>query len=482
MVVRFIIDWRSPPFSTDAQVELVVDGVRRFLGLFDPARPYVAADNERYVEYTAVDLSEWAGRLIPYSQFGKPSFTLSPGPLESVLNQYLSAPEVVAKLEEVGIATDFAFVGGAAEIECFPVSLETASLDAALRQIAAAAAGGVGVFLDCSQSPPMYTFVALYGAPVYDLVVDSTLLEKLDILQSIEGRAGAVQTLAGQTTGTADVTSYQRIEMVPAWDRTPRTSIFGTVIYPENEWVIGDASAVIRTGEEPEITVTPGPRAEVYRRWSFAAADPSPAPGGRMIAEILINRDGDLANGVWKRVEVQSIDFENSTVLLKEPALANPAIGFGRYNVNEPGRAKGARVHLAWSSSGVGSAQINIPSVRFPAQGYAGRVVTMAPKRGRTVRHIAIPPGVNREAYARFAHAAISEPLVRGEVPIVGPLPAALWAMSRRVSIRSAQHGPTGHERIEAPVKGVRVEFERGGSARVQLSRDTASLVEGGSA
>ncbi|MCC6359342.1 MAG: hypothetical protein IT450_11420 [Phycisphaerales bacterium] len=482
LVIRFHNDWRNPPFTADARVEFFVDGVRRFCGLFDPERPYVAADNDNYVEYTAVDLCEFARRLTPYSTFGKPSFTLSPGPLSAVLNQYVASGDVVARLVEAGIDTEFNFVGGAAEVECFPVSLELASLDGALRQIAAAAAGGVGVFLDSSQSPPRYTFVSLYGADVYDLVVDSTLLEKLDIDKSIEGRAGAVQTLAGQTTGSADTTSFQRIEMAPAWDRTPRTTVFGNVIYPEQDWVIADASAVIRTGEEPNITVTPGPRAEVYRRFSFAVADPAPIPGGRLVAEILINRDGDLANGVWKRVEIQEIDFESMTLLLKEPALKNPAIGFGRYNVNEPGRAKGTRVHLAWASSGAGSAQINIPSIRFPAQGYSGTVVEMAPVRGRTVKHIAIPAGVNREAYARFAHAAISEPLVRGEVPIVGPLPTALWAMGRRVNIRSDQHGPTGNENIRAPVKGIRVEFERGGSASVQLSRDTASLVEGGSA
>lgn len=480
LVLRFITNWRTPPFATDAVVEFLVDGVRRFSGLFDPSRPYVADVNEHYVEYTAVDLCEYATRMFPFSQYGKPSFTLSPGPLESVLAQYMLAPEVALKLTEVGIDTTFGFAGGAEAIECLPVSLESASLDAALRQIASAAAGAVGVMLDCTQPLPRYTFVNLYGSDIYDLVIDSSLLEKLDLPTSIEGRCGAVLTLAGQTTGSADVEESQRFELSPAWPREPRELLFGEKIYPEQEWTIRDASVVIKSGMPPNETVEPGPRALVYRLYSFASAATPPNVNSSPTAEIHINTDADGANGLWKRIEIQSIDYDRKLVLLKEPAIASPPPGSIRYNPHEPGRAKGARVQLAWSTAATGSAQINIPSIRFPASGYAGKVVAMAPKRGRTVKLISVPPGVNRAAYAQYAHQALSEPLVRGEVPIRGPLPTELWGLARRVNIRSAQHGPTGKETLEAPVKGIRVAFERGGSAQVQLSRDTAALVDGG--
>ena len=468
LIIRFYRDWRLPPFAGDAVVELFVDGVRRFVGHFELPRPYVDLGNERYVEYEAVDLCEHASRLFPYSQFGRPSFTLSPGPLSDVLAQYLGNAQVIEKFVEAGIDPTFNFVGDAALLECFPVSLESASLDAALRQIAAAAAGGAGVFLDASQTPPRYTFVSLYDAPAYDLAIDSTLIEKLDILKSIEGRCGAVQTLAGQTTGSADVTLDNRFEMTKAWSSAPNQ----LGVTPEQEWTVRDAAALDDAGDPVSL-------ASVYRLFSFASAATPPTVDASVGAEVYIAPDADGANGRWKRAEILKIDHDGKTVLLKEPALKNPSVG--RWNPHEPGRAKGARVRLAWSTSTTGSAQINIPSVRYPAEGFAGRVVDLSPVRGRTVKLIAVPPGVNREEWARFAWRALSEPLVRGEVPIVGSLPAELWALSRRVNIVSAQHGPTGHESLLAPVKGVRIEFERGGSARVQLSRDTAALADGGS-
>lgn len=469
LVVRFHRDWRSPPYSADALVEFFADGTRRFVGRFDPPRPYVAANNDRYIEYSAQDLCDHAARLFPYSQYDKPSFAMSPGPLASVLAAYLAAPDVSLKLTEAGIDTTFNFVGGAEAMECFPVSLESASLDGAMRSIAAAASGGVGVFLDASADPPRYTFVAQYAAPTYDLVVDTTLIEKLDILRSIEGRAGAVQTLAGQTTGSVDVVLDNRFEMTKAWSSAPNQ----LDVTPEEEWTFREASSTDDAGDPVSL-------ASVYRLFSFAGAPTPPTVDSNIAVEIYVAPDADGANGRWKRAEILQIDHDNRTVLLKEPALKNPSVG--RWNPHEPGRAKGARVRLAWSTAATGSAQINIPSIRYPSEGFAGRVVTMAPVRGRTVRLIAVPPGVNREVYARFAHAAISEPLVRGEVPVMGDLPASLWSLSRRINIRSAQHGPTGYESLEAPLKGIRVEFDGGRSAKLQLSRDTAALVDGGAA
>lgn len=470
LVVRFDTDFRAQPYPTDALVELVVDGTRRFVGLFDPPRPYISAANEMFVEYTARDLADWAARMIPFNAQEQPSFALPPGPLSAAVAAYLAHAQVTEMLEQVGIAPAVLYTGGAESAETFPVSLDGASLDEAMRTVASKAAG-IAVFLDCSLDPPQYRFVALLGAPGYDLVVDDQRLAALDIQQSIEGRCGAVQTLAGQTTGSADIVVDSVEVLTKDWPESygdPELELA-----PEDFWSIADYHRAA-AGE-------PGPLADVYRRFRFAG---SVNPASPIRAEIRVFEDPETpANDEWREVEIAEINFETKRVVLKEPAIKPPpGKRFGRYNIFEPGRAKGTAVRLWWSTQASVGGVINIPADRHPAEGFAGRVYQLAPRRGATTRLISVPPGVNRATYAQQAHAALSEPLVTGQVPIAGELPAELWGLARRLNIRSASHGATGYESLGAAVKGVRVEFDGGGRALVELSRDTSQLIREGGA
>lgn len=473
LVVHCHVDWRSAPFSPDGFVELFVDGARVFVGRFDPPRPFVSAGNEQFVEFTARDLRDHAARIVPFNPQGQPSFSLSPGRLDAVLAEYLATPEVLAALAACGIDASPAFVGGAEELETFPVSLDRASLDEAMQQIAANAPG-CAVRLDAASNPPRYLFVNLFGTPLYDVVIEEERLAELDLIPGIDGRAGAVQTLAGETTGT---TPEQPLEFVATllagWPTAPNPETGRTLM---EEWTIGDAAEL--DGGDPH------PRAMVYRRFDFGylmepGGDPPPQPGSVLAAEVRIYRDAEnAANDRWRRVEILAVDWEQRMLWLKEPALVHSPRAFaGRYNVYEPGRSRGATVRLRWSRAVSGRAAIYSASVRYPAAWFEGRILDYAPVRGAVVKLIAVPAGVDRQRYARQAHAAFSEPEWTGRIPLAGAMPAALWAFDKRVNLRSDSHGPTSYEALAAPIKGLRVTFAGGGAAEIELSRDTTATV-----
>lgn len=478
LVVHCHVDWRSAPFSPDGFVELFVDGARVFVGRFDPPRTFVAADNEQFVEYSARDLRDHAARIIPFNPLGQPSFSLSPGRLESVLEEYLASPEVGAALASCGIDVSPEFVGGAEELETFPVSLDRASLDEAMQQIAAHAPG-CAVRLDAASNPPRYLFVNLFGTPLYDVVIEEERLAELDLIPGIDGRAGAVQTLAGETTGT---TPEQPLEFVApllaGWPTAPNPETGRTLM---EEWTIGDAAEL--DGGDPH------PRAMVYRRFDFGylmepGGDPPPQPGCALAAEVRIYRDGEnAANDRWRRVEILAVDWEQRVLWLKDPALVHSPRAFaGRYNVYEPGRARGAAVRLRWSRAVAGRTTIYTAAQRYPASGFSGRILSYAPVRAAVVKLIAVPAGVDRTRWARQAHAAFSEPEWTGRIPISGDLPVALWQWDKRVNLLSASHGPTGFEALAAPIKGLRVTFAGGGAAEIELSRDTTATARGAAA
>lgn len=481
--LKFIVqaDWRFPPYGPDAVVEFYVDGLRRFRGLLNPGRP-IAGRNESYIEFEAVDQSDWAARIFPKNQFGDYSFTLSPNPLGEVVAQYLAFAQVQEMLNDCGIdADDVGYGGGADQVECFPVSLNSASIDGAMRAIAAAAPG-VGVYLDCTTNPPQYRFVNLYGAPSYNLSIDTVRLEKLDLTVSIDGRCGAVQTLAGSTTGQTQFTLDRSQILKPAWDRRPDAQ----GLLPERLWSYDDANVIKQDG-------TRGDRWDFFRLWSFEDAPLPPSPDSPISVQIRIAHSDDQPDrDEWKPIQIMpgGIDFEKKTVLLKEPAIRrgirNSALfsrvrAAARFNIHEPGRClyKEATVRMAWSSQENGSAPISIPSIRYPEVGYSGRVYQMAPRRGATVRLVNVPAGVRREKWVPYAHAQLSEPAISGEIPIVGHLPSSLWGLARRINLTSASNGPTGYEQLLAPIKGLRVDFSPNApTATLQLSLDTADLLK----
>jgi hypothetical protein len=471
LTIRCDCDWRTPPCGRDAVVEFRVDGTGRFVGNLNGPKPFITAGNQRYVTYEALDLTDLAARKFPANQYGNYSFALKPKPLSQVVDQWLSFQQVQDQLDECGIDTEVGYVGGAETVECFPVSLDAQSLDAGFRAIAEAAPG-VGVRLDCtidgSSTLPRYQFVNLFGAAAYDLSIDRVRMEKLDIAESIEGRCGAVQTLAGSTQGEVDETIDRREDVSPNWTDTL-----------EANWALADAGAVDEAGAANS-------KARVFREYTFAEVADAPTADMTIVVEKQVIRDDDEPdNNRWKPVEVLSIDFENKTFILKEPAVRTGLFQkWERFNTIEAGRCqgKGAAVRLCWSSQQGGHIQINIPSVRFPTLGFSGRVAQLYGVRGRTVRLMKVPAGVDRARWPAFAHAQLSEPEYSGEIPIVGDLPVELWGLARRVNLKSISHGLTGYESLFAPVKGISVNFEAGGSASVQLSRDTTERLKEASA
>lgn len=476
LVVQCHVDWRSAPFAPDALVELFVDGARVFVGRFDPPRPFVSSDNEQFVEYSSRDLRDHAARIVPSNPLGQPSFSLAPGRLDAVLAEYLATPDVLAALAACGIDAAPAFVGGAEELETFPVSLDRATLDEAMQQIASHAPG-VGVRLDAASTPPRYLFANRFAAPLYDLVIEDERLAELDLIPGIDGRAGAVQTLAGQTTGTSPEQPLTQVGLLTDdWEKLPHPTTGRTL---EQDWVIADAAE--------DDAGAPLSRAHVYRRFAFshlAAAPVPPSPGSALAAEVRTFQDAEnAANDRWKRVEILAIDWEARRLYLKEPALRHSAGAFfGRFNVHEPGRSKGAAVRLRWSAAAGGRTTIYTAAERYPAVGFSGRILDYAPVRGATVKLITVPAGVDRVRYVQQAHAALSEPEWTGRIPLAGALPAALWQFDRRVNLLSSSHGPTGYEALAAPIKGLQVTFAGGGAAEIELSRDTAETTREGSA
>lgn len=496
LTLRCDCDWTAPPWPAAQTVEFFVDGVRRFAGLTSLPQPYVDDKNRRWVEYECLDLADHAARLFPKNFIGDPDneiytygFTLNPAPLAQVLAQYLALPDVASMFDRCGIDPAPLYSGGAQVIECFPVSLDAQSIDSAMRAIAAAAPG-VACILDCTmgeaRTKPAYRFVNLYGTEVHDLNYDAVRVERLAIKASLEGRCGAVVTQSGETVGTGDFSFDQHYTLSPAWNRSPIDPDDPAELTLEDFWSFTDAAAVDQAGQPTE-------RAKVFRLFSFADAADPPSPDSMLTVEQRVYQDpDDPALDIWRPVRFDAPDYEQMTVLLKEPAL-RPGIrtaeaeararAAARFNIHEPGRCKGKEcaVRLSWLSGQSGRAIILIPGLRYPASGYSGRAAQLDPLRGRTERIITIPAGVNRAQYVQFAHAQLSEPKYEGEIPLYRALPSELWPMDRRVNV-VCDTGATGYEALRAPMAGISIDFENGGMATVQLSRDTTETLKEGAA
>lgn len=481
-------DWANPPYGGDRIVELWLPGateddapVRLFEGLLNGPAPFVTADNHRYVEYEAVDRCSLAAKLYPKNQYGNYSFNLRSRRLGAVLEEWLAYTEVKQALDDAGIDRAVVFTGGAEEIENFPVSLSNATLDSAMREIARSAPG-VGVLLDCAieatSSKPRYRFVNLYGAALYDLAIDVTPIGKLQIKESIEGRGGAVQTLTGHTLGTTEMVLERRANLKPAWDQV--TKVEGKTL--EQRWNSREAAKV------DEATKKISELGQVFRLYSFEDADPPPSPKSPVVVEKLVYVDPegsttDPNSKKWKAVECLAIDYEKKTVLLKEPMIRTVSDrGEQIQNMIETSRCAGkaATMRIGWTANESGKASITIPSIRVPATGFSGRVSQLYPLRGRTTVNVAVPAGVDRARWVAFAHAQLSEPDYKGEIPIVGPPPVELLALALRINLTTATHGRTGYEHLQAPLKGISVEFSEHNAlgATLQLSRDTTELLK----
>lgn len=461
LALRVDGDWRWSPYSPDSVAVLYRDGACVFEGLLDAPRPVASLDTYPAVRYTAYDRTRALDGPVVLDGGGNASIPLDGGKLSDVVDEYLEF--VAATLTEKGVSDTVVFAGGAGNIETLPVTLDATSVDAGLRRIAEAAPG-VRVLLlpDAAGGLPTYTFVNLFGSSAYDLVMDAQYVRELDIYQSFEGRAGAVKTLEGSTRGSADVELEESRTLVPAWD-----SLL------EATWTFAEPYTYDDAGKTLDY-------AAVYRKFSFAAFADELRSDMPMAVHAKIVPDD--VNPRWMRLAITKIDWEAKTLTLDLPAIRSlGAFRTGFYNPKDPGRAKPAVCKLRFTRSGSASTPIIIGSARHPATGYAGRAYQMAPVTCGYERIIQVPAGVDRQAYAQDAHAAYSEPVTVGSIPIDGELVADLWRLDRRINITTDSHGETGFEALGAPLMGVEVAFGGGESATLALEKDPSILLRKGS-
>lgn len=198
----------------------------------------------------------------------------------------------------------------------------------------------------------------------------------------------------------------------------------------------------------------------------------------------LVLSEYDDVNPVWQQVSIAKLNLSASLVLLNLPAIM--PLGSRRYNPHEPGRAKPGPARLAFSRAGEVSTPIIINSYRWPPEGYAGIAYQLAPITCGYEKVVQVPAEVNAEAYVRDAHAAVSEPITSGQIPIRGDLPddparpEGMWLLSRRINVTTGSHGDTGHEALRAPLMGFRVDFAGGVSATLDLEYDRSEMLERG--
>ncbi len=460
LVFRWGVDWRPSPYAADSLVELVRDDVVVFSGLLDLPRPVASVRQHSAIEYTAYDLRRALGFPPAMAAEDNASIRLDTGPLQDVVAAYLEY--VGDTLAAYGMDPTIEYQAGAGGIQTLPVSLSAETVDGGFRQIAAAAPG-----VNLLVNPPAvlggasrYTFVNVFSSPTHDLVIDQTRVPTLNIQQSIDGRYGAVRTLEGQTSASADTTLTTIRDLVPAWDPDL-----------QDQWRVQHAYAVDGDGAPTELS-------QVYRRFSFAAFANLIQEDTPMVA--LVEILPDEVNAVFQRFEIASKDLAAQTVTLNLPAIKGLSHGTGRFSPLEPGRGKPAPVRLHFSESATASAPIIINSARFPAQGYSGRAYGLAPTTCGAEKIITVPAGVNIEDYVRDAHAALSEPVTSGAIPLNDDLPADLWFLNRRINVTTESHGSTGFESLAAPLMGIRVEFAGGISARLDLHRDRSQMLRRG--
>lgn len=456
------IDWRLRPYAADVPVELWIDEVLVFSGLLDLPRPVVSVQGYPGVEYKAYDLRR-ALRGPVVLQEGDQAISLQPGPLQTVVNAYLNQAGTV--LQNYGVSSTVDYVGGAENIHTFPLTLEGNSVDEAFQRMAANAPGVRLLLLPdpAGEELPRYTFINIFSAPVYELVVDERFIETIDIQQSIDGCAGAVRTLQGQTNGRIDDVPLEKVtNLYPAWDPALEKTWCGLYAFQR------DAQ-----GKTTDL-------GKVYRVFEYEADDiPEKSP----LMALVESMPGDGDNeAIWQQVAIWAVDREKKQVLLNQPAIKYLG-GFrgGRMNALEWGRVRVAPVKLRYSTSFTGTARIIINSRRYPETGFAGRAYQLAPITCGHEKIISIPGGVDSAQYVQQAWAAYSEPMASGEIPVSGDLPAELWRLGKRISLATDSHGSTGFEDLAAPLMGIRVDFEGGRRAILQLQIDKTQLLSGGS-
>jgi len=447
-------DWRPSGFAADSEVVLRRGSTVIFRGLLDLPEPHLTVGHGAFVVYRAFDHSRLARQPGSARALnGITSLLLEAGTVQSVVGQFLAA--VAWRMGQLGIGTTVEFAGNAGAAPCLAVRLENASIDDGIRKIAASAPG-IRVWMSPGTGTPTYRFVNLFGSPSEDLVIDETRLSELSVSQSLEGRAGAVRTTSRGSAG-GDV---ERVSgaMAPAWD----TAL-------EAEWTIDRAFA-----KDDPPTAAETNWSKVHRWWSFSGFSGDVDRQSEVEAVLYHPYRNE-----WARVGIDDVDWDAKIVKLKEPALKPPhPQRNNRPNPAVPGKAQRGTVRLVYGKVSDGSGLP--PGYRIPATGFGGRAYALAPRSMGYELQLDVPEGVNPILYAQWAFYAHSEPLVTGNIPYIGEPSELLFFLDRRLNVRTASHGLTGYEHLNAPIAGFTHDFADGGRGDIEFSTDRMALLQGG--
>lgn len=444
--------WNSPLFAPDSIVSLKRDDVTIFAGLLDTPGFGVSPKDGSIIRYRAFDYSSLAGGTTAADENDQPAIDLQAGALSVVVSNFLL--KCGPLLAAAGLDSLPRFSGGAHLVQLGPVTIRDESLDSAIRKIAAAAPG-VRVFIDFENNVPAYKFIRLHGSPAYNLVVDVTRLDGLDFDVSLDGRAGAVLV----TDSTSDETQPTEVRaMAPSYNASKAS-----------DWNVNAAA------ETDGTTGKPTELSEVFRRWSFASFADSVSLSNPVHA--LMDVPGQTEK---EEIQIESIDPKAKTVLLRSPAIRPPPptkINRAR-NPRIKGKAIAANVYLRFVPNDSTSA--NYPGVRFPAAGFDGHAYALAPRSMARERKFTTPTGVDTTQFARDMFNIISEPLVRGTIPILGEPPIEVLLLDRCLNLASESHGRTNLESLRAPIMGYRLDFAGGMRTDIDFNNDLSDVTRGG--
>lgn len=414
-------------WPADTRVRLLLDTQPVFVGLLDlPTMTHSARDAGR-TAYRAFDRSRLLAGRTSEGADGQTSGETQYGDLSVVADAYLAA--VSGVVAGAGVATTGGYVGGAAGVPCYPISIEAESVESVLRRIASAAPG---VRVHMRAAEPKYSFVRLRGTEIVNIAIENC--SDVSITETLEGCCGAVQTRARSTSVSGEVTVA--LLLAPAWEQGQQAA-----------WTLSQAASSI-----------------VFRMWSYGAssigAAALPNPTAAMWLEVQ-----RVSGGAWERVSQISsgqINYVAKTLWSQEPLLG----GFvervaARRNPNIPGYAvPPPGVRLVFTLSGSGT--VPIPVARYPANGYSGRAYSIAPESmgfSRTIDVPSLPSGASFDParWTRAMHDAVSEPATRGTLTVMGDPTAALCGLERRISLVGGRR--TGYESLAAPLMSIEVDF-----------------------
>ncbi len=466
-------DWRLAPARADAKVALRLNGELKFFGVLDVPRVRLSGRDFPGVEATAYDYSYRLSFPTAQTADGDTSIPIYPGTLKNAIDQYLV--HVGAEMAARGVLPEVIYLNGASEVYCLPVSIENQSIDAGMRAIVANAPG-VRVLMysrsstlvsPTSHVENLYVCINIAAALPLELKTGVHSIGEVDIIPSVEGRAGAVRTRAFTTPGSAEVVALDVFEAQPAWAATPLDRQI-----MQDRWTWDDAFTKDETGAPTEL-------ANVYRLYSFNDPDGLVGPHSQVAGRVKVEKDE--VNPRYQFVKIEKVDYEAKTFLLARPAVGGLSRTIhGRLNVHEPGRAIPADVALWFTNDATASAPIAVGERRWPEEGYAGQVMDVAPETCAVEKLIDIPGGVDASTYVQQAWRVYSQLAVSGTIEATDDrLRDELWWLARLINISAPDHGLTGWENLAAPLEGITLDF-KARKLTIEFLRDETVDLPGG--